>query len=107
MKTLYGELPDGLLVAYMDGLIGKVFKVLPMKEKKVETLDTYLNSLMRELIGCKELILVLKEDSNFLSLLNILEHLTHENNLNNYRSDVFKALDLVEKLKSSLSGDDE
>jgi hypothetical protein len=105
MKTIYGELPNELLVVYVDGLIAKVYKTLPMKEENSQTLSVYLKSLLRELIGAKELVEELKLNQDFASLLDILQSLLNEKDMTNFRSDVFKSLTIIKRIKSSLGGD--
>jgi hypothetical protein len=105
MKTLYGELPNELIITYVDGLIAKVFKTLPLKEDNSPTLSAYLKSLLRELIGAKELVEELKYNQDFKTLLDVLQSLINENDMQNYKSDVFKAISTIKRIKSSLGGD--
>jgi hypothetical protein len=105
MKTLYGELPNELLITYINGLVAKVFKLLPLKEDNSPTLSAYLKSLLRELIGAKELVDELKNNQDFKTLLDVLQSLLNENDMHNYKSDVFKAISTIKRIKSSLDGD--
>jgi hypothetical protein len=105
MKTVYGELPNELLVVYIDGLISKVFKILPMKEENFPTLSVYIQSLLRELVGANELVEELQLNQDFATLLNVLQSLLNENNIDNFRSDVFKSISTIKRIKSSLGGD--
>lgn len=105
MKTLYGELPNDLLIAYVDGLIDKIFKLLPLREENSLTLNKYIEGLLREIIGGKELIEELKNNQDIISILGILQNLMNENNFESYRSDIFKCINLVKKIKKSLGSD--
>jgi hypothetical protein len=105
MKTLYGELPNQSLITYVDGLVAKVFKTLPMKEDNSPSLSVYLKSLLRELIGAKELVEELKDNQDFITLLDVLQSLLDENDMQNYKSDVFKCISIIKRIKSSLGGD--
>jgi hypothetical protein len=105
MKTKYGDMPNELLVAYVDGLIGKVWKILPMKDSKSNTIEKYLNGLLRELVGNKELVFELRDNQDFLSILGSLESLIDEEEHSIYRSDVFKTIGLINRIKDSLIGD--
>lgn len=105
MKTLYGDMPNELLIAYVDSLIGKIYKTLPMKEENSPTLSLYIQSLLRELIGAKELVDELKFNQDFVVLLDVLQSLLSENNLHNFKSDVFKSISTIKRIKSSLGGD--
>ena len=48
VQVKYGLIPDKLFVNYLNFLIGKVFKLLPMREQNDETLNqlptTYANA---------------------------------------------------------------
>jgi flagellin-specific chaperone FliS len=105
MRTKYGQLPDELLHAYVDGLVNKVFKMLPMKQDNVQSLSKYIESTLRELVGQKELVEELKRNQEFLSILGILESLLQQEDFQIFRSDIFKTINLIESLKSSLGGD--
>lgn len=98
-ETKFGELSDEIVYNYLDRLIGAVYKCLPMKEKNDETLDKYLESLLRELNGNKELIYELKNDALFLKLLGTLTGLKAIDDLEHYKSDVFKSINLIKKIK--------
>lgn len=104
MKTLYGELPNESLVTYVDGLVSKVFKVLPMKEENSPTLHLYLKSLLYELTSAKDLVEELKLNQDFVTLLIILQGLLSEDELQKYKSDVFRAISTIKRIKSSLGG---
>ncbi len=92
--------PDGYLVNYLNYLIGKIYKCLPMKENGETTLDSYLSSLLRELIGNKELIAELKGNALFISLIGKLEYLIdNELDIKTYRKDIFDCISIIEKLK--------
>jgi hypothetical protein len=105
MKTLYGEIPNESLIAYVDGLVAKVFKTLPMKEENSPTLSIYIQSLLRKLIGTEDLVEELKINQDFILLLSILQSLLNENDLNVYKSDVFEAISTIKRIKISLGGD--
>lgn len=92
--------PDGYLVNYLNYLIGKIYKCLPMKENGEITLDSYLSSLLRELIGNKELITELKGNALFISLIGKLEYLIdNELDIKTYRKDIFDCISIIEKIK--------
>ena len=69
-------LPNKALKSYLHNLINKVYKILPMKEEKCETLNSYLLSLQNELIGCYKLWLILEDNPQFLAVINILKYLS-------------------------------
>lgn len=100
MQTKYGDLPDEILEKYLQKVIGKIFKILPMREKECETLGIYLDSLLIELIGNRELIYKLKHEPDFLTLLGTLEYfINNESEVKVYKREVFKMIGIIEKLK--------
>lgn len=92
--------PDGYLVNYLNFLIGKVYKCLPMRENGETTLNSYMSSLLRELIGNFELISELKGNPLFISLIGKLEYLIqNEVTIKIYKKEVFDCISLIEKIK--------
>jgi hypothetical protein len=46
-----------MLLAYVNGMISKSYKMLPMKQDGVESLPKYIDSTLSEFIGQHELVL--------------------------------------------------
>ena len=86
----------------MNTLINQFYKILPLKESETETLSQYIDSLLRELLGMRELMAELREDGLYLSLCSILQyHLDHpERDVGVVKSDVFKAIHVIKLLRS-------
>lgn len=101
MMTIKGiEIPDMLVHKYMKALIGQFYKILPIKESGEPSLGKYMDSLQREMIGCKELIAALDYDELYLSLLSILQYLIeNECSVSVVKTEVFKAIAICKKLK--------
>ena len=76
MFTKYGVLPDESIANYQKRLTARIFKILPLKEEKCETLDTYIDSIIYELYG---LDIVISNNANIVSLISLLEMLKIEN----------------------------
>lgn len=104
MNTRYGDLPDELLIAWVDELIPSLFKMLPMKEEESSTLSIYNEKLISRLLGAESLVNELKSNADFAELIVILECLSIQDDFSYYRSDVFEAIGIVNKIKSSLIG---
>lgn len=103
IETVAGvEITDEILNKYFNNLVNLFFKILPMKEKEEETLDVYLRTLQVELLGCKNLIIVLNNDSRILSLVSILQYLIDypECSVPDVRREVFHAISICNKMKS-------
>ena len=105
METKYGHLPDEMLIVYVNGMIAKTYKLIPMHEQGTKSLPKYIESTLREFIGQRDLVLELKECEEFQTILGVMESLVSQNDFSKFRSDVFKIINLVERLKSSLGGE--
>lgn len=91
--------PNKALNSYLHNLINKVYKILPMKEEQCDTLTSYLLSLKNELIGCYELWDILCDNSQFLTVINIIDYLSKEEyDISTCKREVFKAIHLIEKV---------
>lgn len=87
---------------YFKTLVNSFFKVLPMRENEEDSLVTYMRSLQIELLGCKEFIEAIKDDSLYLTLLAILQYLIDNPTCSVYevKREVFRAISICNKLKS-------
>lgn len=103
VNTVIGHPIDvKLLQNYFKNLVNQFFKILPMRENNEESLITYMQSLQVELIGCKELIPDVRENSHYLSLLSILQYLIDnpDCSLHVVKREIFRAISICNKLKS-------
>ena len=99
IQVEYGELSNTSLQNYYRFLIGKLFKILPLKERDCSTLKLYLKSLQRELIGNSGLLYQLKDEPQFISLLNIIQFfIDGEYDKEECKSEVFRAISIVEDI---------
>lgn len=80
--------------AYLGKLIGRVFKIIPMSEEKVRTLDVYVDSISREILGNSKLFL----GDEMLCISGTLNGLNYQNH-KLLKSDVFKSIELIEKAR--------
>ena len=102
MMTKYGtEISRKMTKSRVDELINQFYKILPMKENESATLSTYLNSLLREMLGMKELMTEWHEDGRFISLCGILQGMIDnpDRDVPAVRSDVFKAINMIKLLQ--------
>ena len=99
IKTLYNSIPVNLHISYMDKLISRVFKILPLKEEKSDTVEAYITSLLYELTGNKELIIYLNNDSRYEAVLSNLQKLLSQDE--NYRTIVFNTITLITQIRDS------
>lgn len=87
--------------SYIGCLIGKVFKILPLKEESSpEAVLAYCDSLWIEMSGAIKTFPELECDPRYISLLNIIGYLTmNEVSLPRCRREVFRAIDIVNKMR--------
>lgn len=85
---------------YIQHLISRVYKILPLKEEGEKSLSVYVESFLRELVGCSELFPELSEDPMFVTLLATLTYLqNHDLEVHIVRQEVFKSISVVKKLE--------
>ena len=99
IKVKYGLLPNESFCRYFEFLINKTYKILPMKEEESSTLQSYLESYQRELIGNKQLVSILVNEPQFITVLNTIQFLISEQYSNDIcKKEVFKCIKLLNKI---------
>lgn len=83
-----------VLEKYLSKMIGRVFKILPLKEKGVDTLEKYIESLSREALGLSKVIDCKGLSVEISSKLRGIDCDCHET----LREDVFSVITLINKL---------
>lgn len=89
---------------YLGSLVNKFFKILPMRENSEVSLQSYCDSLQRELIGFGSMVPSVGGDKIYVAILSVLQYFTDnidsdELSLSDVRSEVFHAISLCNKLK--------
>lgn len=101
-KTKYGgELDNNSLQEYFKHLINRLWKILPMKEQNCLTLDKYLFNLRIELMGGERILL---SSGLFIELINNLESLSDLDKKEEYKPQIFKCINICEKIINKLKG---
>lgn len=103
IETVTGDaMNEKMLRNYLNDLVNKFFKILPMRENGETTLRVYMQSLREELLGCGALIVALDHDSLMVSLLSILEYLIDNPDEHRviFRRQVFNCISIINKLKA-------
>lgn len=108
MRTISGhDIPDKMLDNYLASLVNQFFKILPIKESGEPSLKEFMRSLQVELIGCKNLMERLSNDSVYLSLIAILQYLIdNECDVPIVKREVFKAISICKKLRMKYFGEE-
>ena len=101
MRTIYDSNLASILVSnYLDALINRFFKILPIKESGEDTLNKYLESLLREMIGFNDLISFINYDDRYLTLLSIVQYLIENDvEVDIVKADVFRAINILKKIQ--------
>lgn len=108
IEVKYGLIPKESFCNYFKFLINKTYKILPLKEENSETLNSYLESYLRELIGNKNLITLLVDEPKFITVLNTMQFLISENySVNVCRKEVFKCIRILEEISKKYFEDGE
>lgn len=94
MMTRFGELDTDAVDTYLTKLVGRVFKIIPMNEEGCKTLDSYIDSLVREIFGNSFIL----QGDELLAICGTLKGLNFESH-KLMKSDVFKTIDLIYKVK--------
>lgn len=94
MMTKYGEVENKTVIKSLDLIIGKLFKIIHLKEENCKTIDTYVNSLCRKLTGASDTLF----PENILIVVFILNGLDLRSH-DLIRSDVFEAISIIDSIK--------
>ena len=89
---------------YFERLVNSFFKILPIRESGETTLPIYIQSLQIEVLGCKQFIKILNNDSSIIALVSILQYVydNPECPVADVKREVFKAISICNKLKDKL-----
>lgn len=88
----------------VDVLKNKIYKILPMYENKVPTLQKYTDSLVDELCGFRDMHESLHDNKIYSSILSIISFLSKETySYAKCRSHVLSCVNALDKIKT---GDD-
>lgn len=107
MDTRIGiPVASDLMAGYFQNLVNMFFKILPMKENGETTLDIYMESMLSELMGGQSLVICLRDDALYCSLIFILQGLIDnpEWSQRRVKREVFRAISICNKLKSRMGG---
>lgn len=93
------DIPAEAHLNYLKILISKIFKILPMKEQNITTVNVHIDSLLTELVGYKDLFEFVKNDARLLTVICILRALLDSDVPHSvYKREVFKCIKCIEQL---------
>lgn len=106
--TLAGVQVNRELVSnYFKSLVNHFFKILPIRENEEGSLGTYMRSLQIELIGCRDFLPAIHDNSDFMKLLSILQYLIDhpECEVKEVKREVFQAISVCNRLVTTFNRD--
>jgi len=90
-------IPDKSLNEYLEDLVGKIYKILPLKESEIDTLNEYIKSLQLEIIGSLN---IFDNDAKIMTVINTLQYfIDNEYDTKTCKREVFKCIKIVKKLR--------
>lgn len=99
---------DLMSARYFDHMVGRLYKILPLKESAEETLPEYLDGLYTELAGI-ERVTSLSRQPYYVSIVGIVSFLAGNIStcdIKKVKRDVFRAINLCKKLERIYQGGD-
>ena len=88
---------------FLDGLVGKVYKILPLSESDNSYLNDYLDSLLIQLNGAFATYPVLSKSDKYVSIVNTINFFSNNKiSHKQCKREVFKCIDIIGKLKSEV-----
>ena len=88
------------LESYLNSLIGKLYKILPIRENSPETFPAYARGLRDELSGFKGLVDAIDHDPAYVSILSLLQNFvdTPECPVSDVKREVFGMISSCKKM---------
>lgn len=85
---------------YFRSLVNRFFKILPIWEGGDGSVSLYMDALRSELLGCESIVLAIRNDGEYLSLISILQDLIDhpEYEHDKVRRSVFSSISICNKL---------
>ena len=100
MTALNMPIPDKCVTHYLDSLVGKIYKILPMKENNTAFLQQYVEWKIREMLAFRDFVRAVGDDPDFVYLIVIMYALANqEQPVESVRHDVFEAIRICKRLK--------
>lgn len=95
---------------FIRSLTNKIYKMLPLRESEISRdrtfLTDYINSIFIEATGAMIIFEGLKLNEDYITVVSILGYINKfELPLKSYKREVFKMLNLLNKIENRLSGD--
>lgn len=97
------ELVLRLQFNYLSKLIDRIYKIIPLKEEKIQTVNSYIDSIMDEVMGNADLINSIDCDPRVMIIVSTLSSIKNTEEHDVYKRSVFKCIRYVEQLRDVVS----
>ena len=94
-----------LEMEYLKKLIGRLYKIIPLKEEDSEFVDKYIKGLSEELTGNARIMISCNYDSRIMIIASTLQSIVFCTTHAEYKSAVFKCIRYTEQLIDTVRGD--
>ena len=102
MVSKYGDnINEEVLSEYFRILINRIFKILPLRQEHILTLDRYVDNLIIELSGGENFLL---NQGIYIELINNLEVFHDLTEVRDIKKQVFRCIDICNKIIKKLEG---
>lgn len=97
------ELVLRLQYNYLCKLIDRIYKIIPLKEENIETVGSYIENIIDEIMGNAELINSIDCDPRVMIITSTLCSIVGETDHGTYKRSVFKCIRYIEQLRDTVS----
>lgn len=105
MNSIYGDIPDSIVIKNETDLINQIYKLLPYKEKEMDNLDYHITTLLFRITGlCK----LFPDFSELLTVISLLEAARTETDFHFYRKAILDSCNIIKRSqkKFDISGEE-
>lgn len=85
---------------YLNDIIGKIYKVLPLKEEGNSYLSEYLDSLLIQLKGAETTYLLLSSNPRYISIVNCIQYFCDNDFTSRQcKREVFRCIESIKQIQ--------
>lgn len=101
VQTIYGDISSQSFNAYLMSLRGRIWKLLPLREEKCDTLNNCIIGLIQEVQGCSE-VFDKHPHGEYMVTVGILLHNSlselADEDFSSYRKHILRCCNLIDKV---------
>ncbi len=92
-----------MISKFLNGLVGAIYKILPLKEDENSYLSDYLDSLVVQLKGALETYPELASNVRYISVINSIQYFRkNDYTVKQCKREVFKCIKDIEKIQKEV-----